>query len=132
MVPVKRVVKTVYIGLFRRNVRKHLANVFFPHIEQSQKLQVRSIRLKEGAPTSCLFPDITEININGRNVKELEPINRQSCLKYRKDEPFTLIKGEYYPGQENTLMLSESLVNIREKDIRYESESHLLGIFVIE
>lgn len=93
---------------------------------------MRSIRLKEGAPTSCLFPDITEININGRNVKELEPINRQSCLKYRKDEPFTLIKGEYYPGQENTLMLSESLVNIREKDIRYESESHLLGIFVIE
>lgn len=99
MAPLKRVQKTVYLGLFRKNVRKHIANINFPYLENNQRLQVRSIRLKEGAPTSCLFPDLAEININGRNVKEFEPINKQSCLKYRKDEPFNLIKGEYYPGQ---------------------------------
>lgn len=70
--------------------------------------------------------------MNGHHVKEFEPINKQSCLKYRKDEPFMLLKGDYYPGQQNTLTLSESVASSKEKDVRYESENHIFGIFVVE
>jgi hypothetical protein len=70
--------------------------------------------------------------MNGHHVKEFEPINKQSCLKYRKDEPFQLLKGDYYPNQENTLMLNESVLSLKEKEVRYESDNHLFGIFVIE
>lgn len=86
MVPVKKIIKTVYIGLLRRNVKKHCANFPMPALENSnQKLQVRCLRLKEGAQTSCIFPDIAEFLINNHKVRDFEPINKQSCLKYRKD-----------------------------------------------
>ena len=47
--------------------------------------------------------------MNGHHVKEFEPINKQSCLKFRKDEPFALLKGDYYPNQDNTLTLNETI-----------------------
>lgn len=87
-----------------------------PALENSnQKLQVRCLRLKEGAQTSCIFPDIAEFLINNHKVRDFEPINKQSCLKYRKDEPFIVNKGEYYSGQENSLIINESLGNHKEK-----------------
>lgn len=115
MSPVKRVVKTAYMGLLRKNVKKHSANFTVPPMEPNQKLQVRCLRLKEGAQTSCLFPDVAEITINTHRVKEFEPINKQSCLKYRKDEPFMLLKGDYYPTQENALLINETVSTHKEK-----------------
>lgn len=69
MIPVKKVIKTVYLGLLRKNVKKHYTNIFIPVLENNQKLQVRCLRLKDGAQTSCLFPDITEILINNHKAR---------------------------------------------------------------
>jgi hypothetical protein len=71
MMPLKRVKKTIFLGIFRRSFRKHIATFFVPLLEPNQKFQIRCLRLKEGAPTSCLFPDITEITINGHHIKDL-------------------------------------------------------------
>ena len=69
MIPVKRVIKPVYLGLFRRNIRKHMTSFFVPELEANQKFQVRCLRLKEGAPTSCLFPDMADIMMNGHHIR---------------------------------------------------------------
>jgi hypothetical protein len=106
MAPLKRPIKTIYVGLMKKSKKKHIANFLIPDIEQNQKVQVRCIRLKEGAQLSCLFPDVAELSMNGQRCNMFEPINKQSCLKYRKDEPFNLLKGDFYKGQENTLVVS--------------------------
>lgn len=69
MIPVKKVVSTLYLGHFKRNIKKHHTSFFVPSIPPSQKIQVRCLRLREGAPTSCLFPDMAEIVMNGHHVK---------------------------------------------------------------
>lgn len=70
MIPVKRVIKPVYMGLLRKNTKKHNATFTVPELSLTQKLQVRCLRIKDGAQNSCLFPDIAEITINNHRVKE--------------------------------------------------------------
>jgi hypothetical protein len=69
MIPNKRVQKIIYIGLMRKNVKKHSANFIIPELSPNQKLHVRCLRVKDGAQNSCLFPDIAEILINSHRVK---------------------------------------------------------------
>lgn len=69
--------------------------------------------------------------MNGNHVKEFEPINKQSCLKYRKDEHFALLKGDYRPNEENKFLLNETMSSIKEKEARYESDNHLFAIYVV-
>lgn len=88
--------------------------------------------MKEGAQQFCLFPDIAEISLNGQRCNVFEPINRQSCLKYRKDEPFNILKVDFYSGQINSLLISESLLVNKEKDIRCDPENHLIGFYIVE
>ena len=85
MIPTKKVVKTAYIGLMRKNAKKHTATITFPEVLEDQKLEVRCLRVKDGAQNACLFPDITEIRINDHLVQDFDPISKISCLKYRKD-----------------------------------------------
>jgi hypothetical protein len=106
MAPLKRVVKTIFVGLMKKAKKKHNAKFIMPDLDQNQKVQVRCLRLKEGAQLSCLFPDVAELSINGQRCTVFEPINKQSCLKYRKDEPYTLLRNDLYKGQENTLVIS--------------------------
>ena len=70
MSPVKRVVKNVYVALLRKSVKKHCGSFIVPAMEPHQKLQVRCLRLKEGAQNSCLFPDVAEISMNTHKIKE--------------------------------------------------------------
>ena len=100
-------------------------------VRDAQKVQVRCVRLKEGAQTACLFPDVACVTLNQQRCCEFELVNKQSCLKYRKDEPFYLRK-DYYPGQDNLMVVSETLEPSREKEVRSEAENHLLGIYLIE
>lgn len=131
MAPLRRVVRPLFVGLLRKAYKKHHINFFLPEVEGAQKVQVRCVRLKEGAQTACLFPDVACVTLNQQRCCEFELVNKQSCLKYRKDEPFYLRK-DYYPGQDNLMVVSETLEPSREKEVRSEAENHLLGIYLIE
>ena len=64
-----------------------------------------------------MFPDKADFVINRIPTARFEPINKQSCLKYRKDEPFYLQKNEYISGVENTLSVSEVMINNSKKEV---------------
>lgn len=117
MVPLKQVVHTAWLGILRKGVKKHSATFRLPQLAPTQKVQVRCLRLKEGAQTSCLFPDKADFVVNRIPSARFEPINKQSCLKYRKDEPFFLQRNEYISGVENTLSVSEVVVSNNKKEI---------------
>jgi hypothetical protein len=120
MMPLKRVVHTVYVGHLKKSAFRHQAKFVMPAISATQYYQFRCLRLKEGAQASCLFPDIAEFQFNSHSVRIFNPINKLSSLKYRKDEPFRLLKSDYLVGKENQLLVSEVVGN-RPKEIRYEA-----------
>jgi len=53
-------------------------------------------------------------------VKIFEPLHKQSCLKYRKDEPFN-IDYKYLIPRENNVVVSEKLASKDMKDMRIEA-----------
>ena len=57
-----------------------------------------------------LFPDASTIMLNNKLLKEFIPLHRQSSLKFRKDEVFTI---------KNSLISSNNKIIINE---RLESE----------
>ena len=57
-----------------------------------------------------LFPDASTIMLNNKLLKEFIPLHRQSSLKFRKDEAFTI---------KNSLISSNNKIIINE---RLESE----------
>ena len=95
------------------------------------KLQVRCFRLKETTQNFLLFPDHTEVMMNGFSVREYLPLHRQSSLKYRKDEPFNVEVKHLLP-KENRISVHEKLPSKDTKDVRIEVENHLIGVFLVE
>lgn len=57
MIPMSKVVSTVFITELRKSARKHFAKFRIPNVGQDQRVQIRCLRLKDGAQTACLFPD---------------------------------------------------------------------------
>jgi transcription elongation factor Elf1 len=64
MSPLRKVVKPLFVGLMRKTFKKHQVSFFIPELEPQQKMQVRCVRLKDGAQTACLFPDVACITLN--------------------------------------------------------------------
>jgi hypothetical protein len=83
------VVKVLFTGLLKKSKKKHefTIKLIDEDISTKNKLQIRSIRLKDGIQYFLQFPDYTNIMLNNYSVKEFMPLHRQSSLKYRKDEP---------------------------------------------
>lgn len=88
LIPTRKVIKTLFVGLLPKGRRKH--EVRFDTKEEdlqvaSRRVQIRCFRLKENCQQAILFPDSAVFTLNNCFLKEFEPINKQSCLKYRKD-----------------------------------------------
>ena len=69
------------------------------------KLQVRCFRLKEAAKNITLFPDTASLSVNGYSIKDFEPLHKQSCLKFRKDEPIYIESKHIVPKVNKALLL---------------------------
>lgn len=78
-----------------------------------------------------LFPDSFEMQVNNYSVKQLEPIHRQSSLKYRKDEAFNVDLKHLQLGENKVTML-EKHASRDLKDVRIEADYHVIGLFIVE
>ena len=101
LLPNKAVRKTLFLGFLRKGKRKHEFSIYLSEEDLALKhrLQVRCFRIKESTQNFVLFPDHTEICVNGVAVKEFNPLHRQSALKYRKDEPFYIDWKQLLPKE---------------------------------
>jgi hypothetical protein len=87
MLPNKEVKKVLFMGVLKKSKKRHEFTIYLSDedLTMKYKLQIRSIRLKEGIQNFMQFPDYTNIVINNNSVKEYLPLHRQSSLHYRKD-----------------------------------------------
>jgi len=106
MIPHREAKKVLFVGLLRKGAKKHeiLLNLGEEDMSIQYKIQVRCFRLKEGCQNSILFPDSVNFSLRNIIVKEFVPLHKQSCLKYRKDEPFYITQGLHL--KENRLIVT--------------------------
>ena len=131
--PTKPVVKTLFIGTLKRGVRKH--ELVFKMDDEDllgkKRVQVRCFRAKEEAKNTILFPDSFEMSVNGSHIKTLEPLHKQSSLKFRKDEPF-FIEFKHLHFKENKIVIQEKIALGMNHDKRIDLENHVIGFFIAE
>ena len=121
------------MGILKKSKRKHEFNIHLSDEDLSMKykLQVRCFRLKQATQFFVLFPDYTNIVINNYSLKEFNPLHRQSSLKYRKDEPFYAEIKHLIP-KDNKVVIHQKMPSKESKQERIETESHLIGFFMVE
>lgn len=106
MNPLKPVKEQLFVGVLERNTKRHDLvfnfteknnSSFIPekfkslnvNINHKSSIEVRSLRIKEtydhNSSYIILFPDACNFILNGRLIKDFNPLHRQSSLKYRRD-----------------------------------------------
>lgn len=133
MIPNKEVKKVLYMGVLKKQRKRHefMFTLTEDDMSMRYKVQVRCFRLKENASNLILFPDTACVSVNNQRVKEFEPLHKQSCLKFRKDEPFFIDLKHLMP-KANKFVLTERLPSKEHREERNDIETHLLGLFLIE
>ena len=121
MIPNKEVKKVLFIGMLKKNRKRHEFKFVMTEedLTSRYKVQVRSFRLKEMANHLIQFPDTLSMSVNNQKIKEFEPLHKQSCLKFRKDEPF-LIDMKHLSVKGNKAVLTERLPSRDSRDERNE------------
>ena len=104
--PTKPVKKTLFIGTLKRGIKRHeiTLKVDDEDLLAKKKIQVRCLRVKGEAKNIILFPDSFDISVNGSHIKSLEPLHKQSSLKFRKDDPFN-IEFKHLNFKENKIVI---------------------------
>ena len=132
MIPHRPVIRVLFVGLLRKNRKKQEISLPLSEEEMSiqYNIQVRCFRLKEDCQNFIQFPDSCCFSLRSIILKDFEPLERLSSLKYRKDEPFYISQGLHYSG--NRIMISQKFPGKDTRDDRIEPETHVVGIYLIQ
>ncbi|CAK83720.1 unnamed protein product (macronuclear) [Paramecium tetraurelia] len=98
-------------------------------IPSEQLIELRSIKI-DGQYEDISWPDLGDLQLNGKKIQEFRPLANNSCLKKRKDEKLML---NIELGQVNLLTIRESNGTPEMKAYRInQGIPYMLGIFQVK
>lgn len=106
--PLHKIIETIVPPLrFKPSKDHHCKTIKFATSNpiKNQSVEIRCLRLDEaGGDEQITWPDLGEVQLNGRRLLDFRPLHKNSSLKKRKDEKFTT--KDYL--ENNTLILKEA------------------------